>query len=111
MSSRDEGHGSDALLSSHPLRHRPKLLRRLPVAPVIMRHLDVGRPEEREGVVDGVGERRHAADIRAFADTLGADRMMRRRRDREVGLPMRRLDRGRHEEIHERAGHDVAVSS
>src|SRR5262245_66661493 len=77
-----------SLLAMTTLRHRPQFLRRLPVAPEVVRHLDVGRAQEREGVVDGVGERRHAADIRAFADALGADRMMRRRGDGEVGLPM-----------------------
>src|SRR6201997_696047 len=90
------------------LRHRAQFLCRLPVAPVIVRHLDMRRAEERERVVDGIGEGRHAADIRAFADALGTDRMMRRRGDGEVGFPMRRLHCGRHEEIHERAGDDVA---
>src|SRR3974390_1352894 len=98
-----------SLLAMTTLCPRAQGLRRFPVAPVIVWHLDVGRTLEREGVVDGIGERRHAADIRTLADTLGADPMMRRRSDGEVGLPMRRLYRGRPEEIHERTGDDVAA--
>src|ERR1700688_5213167 len=73
-------HSRDLLARNDELRKHSQTLRRLPVAPVVVRHLDVGRTQERKGVVDGVGDRRHAADIRALADALGADRMMRRRR-------------------------------
>src|SRR5580692_7185847 len=88
---------------------QPELLRRRPGAPMVVRHLDMGRAEEGKGVVDRVGEARHAADIRALADALGADRMMRRRGRGPVGLPMRRLDRGGQEIIHQRRGSNVAV--
>ena len=68
-------------VQAQPLRHHP-------VAPVVVRHLDVRRAQEREGIVHGIGERRHAADVGALADALGADRMVRRGRDRVVGLPL-----------------------
>ena len=57
-------------------------LRGLPDPPMVVRHLDMRGAEERERIVDGVREARHAADIGTLADSLGADRMMRRRRDR-----------------------------
>ena len=69
---------------------------------------DVRAPEERERVVDRIREARHAADIRALADALGAERMMRRGRGGEVDLPMRRFDRGRQEIVHQRRGQHVA---
>ena len=75
---------------------------------MVVRHLDVAAAEEREGIVHGIGEARHAADVRTLTDALGTDRMMRRGRDRVVGLPLRRLDGGRDEEIHERATDHVA---
>src|SRR5207245_7415433 len=59
---------------------QPKLVRRGPGAPVIMRHRDVRRAEELECIVDRIGKARHATHIRALADALGADRMLRRRR-------------------------------
>src|SRR5262245_41009738 len=52
---------------------QPELLRRRPGAPLVVRHLDVGRSEERERVIDGVREARHATDVRALAHPLGAD--------------------------------------
>src|SRR5215475_16108769 len=60
-----------------PSPMQAELVRRRPGPPMVVRHLDVGRAEELEGVVDRVREARHAADIRALADALGADRMMR----------------------------------
>src|SRR5262249_50684260 len=86
-----------------------ELVRRHPGAPIVVRHRDMGRAQELEGVVHGVGEARHAADIWAFADPLGADWMMRRRRRGPVGLPMRGLDRSRKEIIHQRGGGDIAL--
>ena len=78
---------------------------------MVVRHLDVGRAEEGEGVVDRVRERGDPADVRAFAHALGADRMMRRGRDGEVGLPVRRLDRGRQEKSMSDAVVTLPVSS
>src|SRR5271154_6029699 len=88
---------------------QPELLSRLPGAPVVVRHLDVGRAQKREGVVDGVGEARYAADVRALADAFGADRVVWRRRRGPVGFPVRRFHRGRQEIVHERRRGDVAV--
>src|SRR4249920_2830050 len=82
-------------------RMQPKLLGRRPGAPVAVRHLNVRGAEERERIIDGVGEARHAADIGTLANALGADRMMGRRRGGPVGFPMRRLDRSRQEIVHE----------
>ena len=56
---------------------QPELLGRCPGAPVVVRHLNVRGAEERKCIIDGVGEARHAADIGALANTLGANRMMR----------------------------------
>src|SRR3546814_8165861 len=64
----------------------------LPGAPVVVRHLDMRHVEMSEGIVDRIGERRHAAHVGTLAHSLGADRVVRRRCHREVGLPHRRLD-------------------
>src|SRR4029077_20961296 len=88
---------------------QPELFRGCPGPPVVVRHLDMGRAEEREGVVYRIGETRHAADIWAFADAFGPDRMVRRPRCGTVEFPVRRFDRRRQEVIHERGGGDVAL--
>jgi hypothetical protein len=56
---------------------QPQLLRHHPGAPMVVGHGDVRRAEEPECVVDGVGEARDTPDIRALADPLGTDRMVR----------------------------------
>src|SRR5215472_3714380 len=81
----------------------PQTLRRLPYAPMVVWHRRVGQAQMREGIVDRVREGRDAADIGRFADALGADRMMRRGRGRVIGLPYRRLDRGRQEKVEKAA--------
>ena len=40
---------------------------------MVMRHLNMGRAEEAESVVDRIREARHAADIRALANAFGTD--------------------------------------
>jgi len=42
---------------------QPEALGSLPHAPVIMWHLRVGHAQMREGVIDGIGKSRDAADI------------------------------------------------
>src|SRR5262245_49925014 len=70
---------------------KAKPLRGVPGPPMVVRHRNIGRAQEREGVVHRVGEARNPADVGAFSDSLGADRMMRRRGRRPVGFPFRRL--------------------
>src|SRR5580693_4056772 len=81
-------------MQAEPIRDRP-------YAPSVMRHGDMRRAEKLERVVDGIGEARHAADVGTFPDAFGADRMMRRRRHREIRLPFRCLDSRRQEKVHE----------
>ena len=56
-----------------------EIMGNLPDPPVIMRHVGLLQTEALEGIVHGIGKTRHASDIGTFADTLGADRMMRAR--------------------------------
>src|SRR6516165_11387640 len=81
----------------------------LPHAPMIMRHCSVGQAQMGEGVVDRIGKGRDAADVGRLADSLGADRMMRRGRGSVIGLPARCLDRGRQKEIEQARVLQVAV--
>src|SRR5262249_26818649 len=86
-----------------------ELVCRRPGAPIVVRHRDVGPAQERKGVVHRIGEARYAADIRAFADALGADRMVRRRRRGPVGFPLWGFDRRRKKIVHQRSGGHVAI--
>src|SRR3954452_24722378 len=72
------------------------------------RDVDVAHPEMPQGIDDGVRDGRRRPDGGRLPHPLGADRMMRRRRDGLAGLPRGHLDRGRDEIVHERAGHVVA---
>ncbi len=63
----------------------------------------------RERVDDGVHERRGRADRRRLADALGADRMVRRRRDRLAQLERRRLPGRRDQVVHDVGADAVAV--
>ncbi len=51
--------------------------------------------------IDGVDERGRAADVRALAHAFRAHRMVRARRHGVPRLPVRRLERGRHEVVRE----------
>src|SRR5215475_13437818 len=93
--------GTNTSTSLTASRMQTEFVRRTPDPPMVVRHLDMRRAEKPEGVVDRIGETRHAADIRALADALGADGMVRRGRRRPIRLPFRRLDRSRQEIIHQ----------
>ena len=79
---------------------QPELLGRHPGAPVVVWHLNVRGAEERESIINGIGEAWHAPDIGALANAFGANRMMGRRRGGPVSFPMRRFDRSREEVVH-----------
>ena len=48
-----------------------------PDPPMIMRHVGMGQTKGPEGILHRVGETGHTAHMRAFAHTLGTDRVMR----------------------------------
>jgi hypothetical protein len=58
-------------------RMQSELIGRHPGAPMVVRHLDVCGAQKRERIIDCIGEARHATDIGALANALGADRVMR----------------------------------
>src|SRR6516162_10446113 len=87
---------------------KPEAFRRLPYSPMVVRHLRVRQAEMGERVVDRIGEGRYTAYIWRLADTLGADRMVRRRCGGEVGFPARRLDRGRQKEVEQARTRQIA---
>src|SRR3989449_1842729 len=72
------------------------------------RDVDVANAQMPERVHDGVGDGHRRAHGRRLADALGAERVVGRRRARLVGLPVRRLHRGRYEVVDEAAALDVA---
>src|SRR3989304_3184077 len=85
------------------------LLEDLPDLPRGDRDVDVRHAQMGQGVHDGVRDGRRRTDRRRFPDSLRAERMMRRRRRRLRGLPLRRLDRGGEQVVHERPACDVPV--
>src|SRR5690349_10606095 len=72
------------------------------------RDIDVANAEMPKRVNDGVRDGRRRADGRRLADALRADRVVRRRRDRLLELPRRRLHGRRQQVVHERSGEVVA---
>src|SRR5215469_1002419 len=105
--SRAGEHGAVRGVSS--IRSKSEALSRFPHTPMIVWHCGVGQAEMGKGVVDRIGEGGDAADVRRLADSLRTDRMMRRRGGRIIGLPSRRLDRSRQEEIEQTGVLQIAV--
>ena len=73
------------------------------------RHVGVPDAVRLERVDDRVDDRRRRTDGRRLADALGADRVVRRRRDRVPRLPVGHLHRGRDQIVHQRTGEAVAL--
>src|SRR5258706_14522797 len=71
--------------------------------------VEMGDAEVAERVYHRIDDGRRRAYGGRLADTLRPERMVRRRRGRLVGLPRRRLHRGRQQIIHETALLDVAI--
>ena len=96
-------------LSRPSARRRRPPLHRLPHPRRGAGHVEVAHPEGCQRVDHGVDDRRRRADRRRLADSLGAERVVRRWGHGEVGLPVGHLDRGGDQVVHQRAAEAVAV--
>src|SRR5262245_66002251 len=72
------------------------LLQKLPHLLGCDRDVEVRDTQVRERIHHRIGDRGRRADGGRLAHAFRAERVVRRRRDRLVGLPLRALERGRH---------------
>src|SRR5207249_7284483 len=86
----------------------PSVLDQPPEPIGVERHLTHPHPERRERIVDRLGDERRHGDGAGFPYPLDTERVERRRRLDVADLDLGDLERGRHQEVHERRGERLA---